>query len=62
MANRTLHVANAYAKYQNLSPAKLIQQVHDDMYKKFVATAQGRNMAGPAPMQKQKSYKIFFRD
>lgn len=61
MANRTLHVANAYAKYQNLSPAKLIQRVHDDMYKKFVATAQGRNMAGAGSNAEAKELQDFFQ-
>ena len=61
MANRVLHVASAYAKYQNLSPAKLIQQVHDDMYRKFVVTAKGKNMAGAGSAAEAKELQDFFQ-
>lgn len=61
MARRILHVANAYSEYQNMSPAQLIQSVHDNMYKKFVATAQGNDKAGAGSADEAKELENFFQ-
>lgn len=61
MARRVLHVANAYSAYANMSPAQLIQNVHDNMYKKFVSTAKGNSKTGAGSESEAKELQNFFQ-
>lgn len=61
MARRILHVANAYSQYQNMSPAQLIQSVHNNMYNKFVVTAKNKNKAGAGSAAEAKELENFFQ-
>ena len=58
---RTLHVANIYSKYENLSPTQVLQEVHNSLKLKFKKIALNESKAGMGSKNEAKELQDFFQ-